>query len=56
MVYQVIVFELLVLTLLMFQVFGIIDLSKTNFLNFSGFEKVKQNQKHLQIIQYLLIL
>ena len=40
----------------MFKVCGIIGISKIEFFNFSGTEKVKQNQKKLKTIQNLLSL
>ena len=45
MVCRLIEFALVVLKLLMFKVFAIIGISKIEFFNFSGTERVKQNQK-----------
>ena len=38
----------------MFEICVIIDISKIEFYNFSGTERVKQNQKNLKTIQNLL--
>ena len=45
MISRLIDFALVVLELLMFQVSGIIGISQIAFFNFSGSERVKQNQK-----------
>ena len=44
MVYRLVDFALVVLKLLMFKVYGIIRISKINFLNFSGTEGVKKSK------------
>ena len=54
MVGRLIDFALVVLKLLMFKLFVIIGISKIEFFNFSGTERVKQNQKDLKAIQNLL--
>ena len=54
MVCSLIDFPLSVLKLLMFEICVIIDISKIEFYNFSGTERVKQNQKNLKTIQNLL--
>ena len=43
---KLIEFAPVVLKLLIFEVFGIIGISKIEFLNFSGTERLKQNQKN----------
>ena len=45
MVCRLVDITLVVLKLLMFKVGGIIGISKIQFLNFSGTDRVKQNQK-----------
>ena len=45
MISRLIDFALVVLELLMFQVSGIIGIAQIAFFNFSGSERVKQNQK-----------
>ena len=54
MVCRLIDLALVVLKLLIFKVCGIIGVSKTEFLNFCGNERVKQNQKNLKNIENLL--
>ena len=54
MVCRLIDFGLVVLKLLMFKVCGIAGISKIEFFNFSGNERVKQNQKNLKTIENLL--
>ena len=56
MVCKFIDFALVVFKLLMFKIFGIIGISKVEFFDFSGTERVKQNQKDLKTIQNLLSL
>ena len=56
MLCRLIDFALVVLKLLMFQVCGIIGVSKNEFFSFSGIERVKQNQKNSKTIQNLLSL
>ena len=56
MVCRLIDFALVVLMLLMFKVCVIIGISKIEFFNFSGTERVKQNKKNLKTIQNLLSL
>ena len=50
MVCRLIDFTLVVLELLMFEVCGIIGISKIEFYNFSGNERIKQNQEKLKTI------
>ena len=50
MVCRLIDFALVVLELLMFEVCGIIGISKIEFYNFSGNERIKQNQEKLKPI------
>ena len=50
MVCRLIDFTLVVLELLMFKVCGIIGISKIEFYNFSGNERIKQNQEKLKTI------
>ena len=45
MISRLIDFVLVILQLLMIKICGIIGISKVEFFNFSGTEKVKQNQK-----------
>ena len=54
MVGRLIDFSLVVLKLLMFKVCGIIGISKIEFFNFFGIERVKQNLKKLKTNQNLL--
>ena len=54
MICRLIDFALVVLELLMFKVCGIIGISKIEFFNFSGTERVKQNQKNLKTNENLL--
>ena len=51
MICQSIDFALVVLLLLMFEVYGNIGILKTEFFNFAGTERVKQNQKKFKKIQ-----
>ena len=46
MICRLIVFELLALQLFMFKVCGTIGMSKIEFFNFFGTERLKQNQKN----------
>ena len=54
MVCSLVDFALVVLDILMFNVWGIIGISKIEFFNFSGTERVKQNQKNLKTNENLL--
>ena len=54
MVCRLIDFALVVLKLFMFKDSVIIGISKIEFFNFSGIEKLKQNQKTLKTLQNLL--
>ena len=56
MVCRLIDFALVVLMLLMFKACVIIGISKIEFFNFSGTERVKQNKKNLKTNQNLLSL
>ena len=56
MVCSLIEFATVIVKLLMFKVCGIIGISKIGFFNFSGTERVKQNQKNLETIQNFLSL
>ena len=58
MISRLIDFALVVLKLLMFKVCGIIGISKIEFFNFSGTERVKQNKikKNKKTVQNLLSL
>ena len=56
MITRLIDFAFVVFQLLMFKVCGIIGISKIEFFNFFGTERVKQNQKKLKTIQNLVSL
>ena len=56
MLSRLIDFPLVVLKLLMFKVCVIIGISKIEFFNFSGTERVKEIKKKLKTIQNLLSL
>lgn len=47
-------FAVVVLELLIFKLYGIIRISKVEFLNFSGNERAKRNQKILKVIENFL--
>ena len=54
MVCRLIDFAIVIFELLVFKVCGIIGISKIEFFNFSGTERVKQYQKNLKTIENLL--
>ena len=56
MVCRLIDFVFVVLKIMLFKVCGVIGISKIKFFNFSGNERVKEDQKRLKTTQNLLSL